>query len=132
MKLVCTYCSGPKRDDGGLLPAVDRYLSGRIRALHAAAREQGALFRILSGEFGLIPPDRPIPWYDHLLRPEEAAGLAVRIADELVALGVVSVRYHTADPRKHPDTIPYLNVMEKACGQAGLEVEVILLEGNPD
>jgi hypothetical protein len=132
MKLICTYCAGPKREDGGLLPAVDRYLSERIKRLLGRALAQGAAFRILSGEFGLLSPEHPIPWYDHLLAPEEAPRLAQQVSSMLSDLPVTSVEYHTAEPDRYPDVAPYLEVMETACKLVGMDLGVIILTGNPD
>lgn len=131
MKLVCTYCSGPKRDNGGLLPAVDRYLSERIGGLRdlAAANEDG--FAILSGEYGLLAADEPIPWYDHLLEPHEVEMLAVRVAEQLLALAPDSVEYHTANPRVAPAVEPYGATLQRACVIAGLPLSIRFLAGDP-
>ena len=130
MKIVVTYCSGPKRKDGGLLPAVDRYLSERIRTLHQQANADE--FRILSGKFGLLAADQPIPLYDHLLSPEEVGGLAQKVATCLTDLQADEVEYHTADPARFPDLVPYREVIETACRVVEINLEVILLSGNPD
>ena len=132
MKVIVTYCSGPKREDGGLMPAVDRYLSERIRDLHDQASAEGALFRILSGEFGLLAPEQPVPWYDHLLRPNEVAALARQVAVALVDLKAEMVEYHTADPSVYPEVVSYWDVMAAACRLVKIPQEVILLAGNPD
>lgn len=132
MMLVCTYCAGPKRNDGGLLPAVDRYLSERIKRLLGRALAQGSPFRILSGKYGLLSPDQPIPWYDHLLAPDEAANLAPAVAEDLGALPIDGVEYHTADPHDFPVIAPYLEVMKAACALAGKPLRVFILTGNPD
>ena len=136
MKIVITYCSGPKRKDGGLLPAVDRYLSDRIRTLQVNAARRDCEFRILSGEFGLLAPEQPIPWYDHLLLPEEVSGLVPRVTENLSflrdELNTNAVEYHTADPARHPELMPYRDTIAAACEQAGIPLQIILLAGNPD
>ncbi len=132
MKIVVTYCSGPKRKDGGLLPAIDRYLSERIRSLHRQAIANADEFRILSGEFGLLAADQPIPWYDHLLSTEEVGNLAEKVATDLSGLQANTVEYHTADPEQFPDVIAYREVIEAACLVFGINLEVVLLPGNPD
>ncbi len=132
MKMVCTYCSGPKRDDGGLLPAVDRYLSARIRDLAERAVEQGDEFRILSGRYGLIDLQQPLPWYDHLLQANEVPGLAETTADLLAHLRPDTVEYHTADPEHALAVAPYHAVIETACRLARIPLRVLLLAGDPD
>ena len=131
MKAVCTYCSGPKRTDDGLLPARDRYMSARIRDLEAAAARDGRLFLILSGEFGLIRAGAPIPWYDHLLRPDESGALAPRVAEQMRALEISALAYHTADPESVPAVRPYLETLRAACAATETPLEVVILAGDP-
>lgn len=129
MKLVVTYCSGPKRRDSGGLPAVERYESERIRRL---AGEHGAFFFILSGEFALLAADEYIPWYDHLLQADEVQELAITVADQLLEYEPSEVEYHTADPEKYPQVAPYHRVISTACRFAGVPLEIVILDGNPD
>jgi hypothetical protein len=129
MKLVITYCSATKRKDPGGLPALERYESERIRKL---AEGEDGFFLILSGEFALLEPDHKIPWYDHLLLAEEVTEMAVTVADQLLEYEPYEVEYHTADADAHPEVGPYLAVMEKACRFAGVPLNIVTLEGNPD
>lgn len=128
MKLIITYCSGPKRRDPGGLPAIERYDSQRIHDL--ADRGEG-FFMILSGEFALLEAEELIPWYDHLLKKSEVTEMSVTVADQIIEYEPEQVEYHTADPEAFPEVRPYLQVMEKACGYADIPLEVVLLEGNP-
>jgi len=65
MTALCTYCSATKNRTPGEISAVQRYRSSRIERVYKAACTLGLPFRILSGEYGLVPPERPIPDYDH-------------------------------------------------------------------
>lgn len=129
MKLVITYCSGPKRRDPGGLPAIERYESPRIRRLAEAGE---GFFMILSGEFALLEAEQLIPWYDHLLEENEVMEMAVTVADQIIEYEPSEVEYHTADPEAFPLVRPYLQVMDKACRFAGVPLDIILLEGNPE
>lgn len=131
MKLVCTYCSGPKREDGGLLPAVDRYLSERVDGLCELAASNADEFAILSGKYGLLAADEPIPWYDHLLQPDEVEALAVRVAGQLLERAPDSVEYHTANPHRVPAVEPYGATLQRACVIAGLPLSIRFLKGDP-
>ncbi|MDO9693693.1 MAG: hypothetical protein Q7W56_03115 [Candidatus Latescibacteria bacterium] len=131
MKILCSYCSATKREDDGLLPAIERYLSARLRVLWRRGRAQGTPLFILSGEFGLLDAESPIPWYDHLLRPDEAALLAVGVAARLRELGVEAVEYHTASPQEHPDVQPYFGAISAACAAAGASLHITVLPGDP-
>ena len=132
MKVICTYCSRDKNPAPGLMPALDRYLSERITNLAAQAADQGHTFRILSGKFGLVPPDVAIPCYDHLLLPGEVDQLSGQVAAALCEMGATQVQYHTAAPEKVVNIRPYLAVMEASCARAHTALSVVILPGNPD
>ena len=123
----CTYCSAAKRNDPHPLPALERYLDARIHDLAARAAAAGAGFLILSGEYGFLRPEEPIPWYDHLLRGSEVAALAARAASQLERLGVAELVYHTVDAATDPQVVPYRETVARACALAGvgLDVEII-------
>lgn len=132
MRILCSYCSAAKRRDEAPLPAIERYRSERLRALWDTGRAAGTPLRILSGEFGLLTAEEPIPWYDHLLEGGEVAAMATRVATALRAAGVTAVEYHTASPETAPDIAPYLAVMRAACEEAAVELVVVELEGDPE
>jgi len=62
--VVITICCREKDNRPEPLAAVERYRSERIQSLHRLSRQAGLPFLILSGRFGLIEPDAPIPYYD--------------------------------------------------------------------
>lgn len=131
MRINASYCSAPKRDDGGLLPAIERYCSERLRELLALGQREGAPLHILSGHFGLLTADEPIPWYDHLLAAAEVPAMTARVAAQLRALGVDEVAWHTASPAVAPAVQPYLDVMRAACRETGAGLAVRELDGDP-
>lgn len=130
MRILCSYCSAAKREDDGLLPAVERYLSARLRVLWLHGRAQDTPLFILSGEYGLLHAEAPIPWYDHLLQPDEVAPLAVDVAARLRELGVEGVEYHTAPLAGFPDVRPYFDAISAACAAAGVPLNIETLPGN--
>ncbi len=71
MKYYCTICSKEKRNDKELLPAIERYLSPRIKNVYQKASSEKVKHLIFSGEYGFIHPYSLIPYYDHLLLEEE-------------------------------------------------------------
>ena len=131
MKIICTYCSGAKRKDGGLIPAVRRYQSKRILNLGEKADSDGLEFMILSGEYGLIDRGYPLPLYDHLLQSWEVDKLSNRVATTLCMAGVKEVEYHTAAPELYSPVRPYLSVMEAATSRASVALRIVILAGNP-
>ena len=124
----CTYCSAPKRSNPGLLPAVERYLSTRITALWQACQADGRPMLILSGQYGLLRPEEPIPWYDHLMAPEEVPEMTARIAEQLRFLDISRIEYTTARPSIAPAILPYLTALSSACQQAGVTLDILELD----
>jgi len=75
------------------------------------AEEKCADFRILSGKFGLLHPHEPIPWYDHILTPNEVAAMAKNIAPDLTGYTEITFFHHQGDY-----IAPYLATVKQAVG----------------
>ncbi len=125
MTIFCTYCSAEKEPAAGLLPAIERYRSERIRRIHDASQLAGCGFRILSGEYGMLEAATPIPWYDHLLQPEEAPAHAETIAGQLRAAGIGQVLFFTLPVAVDPSLAAYHEALRRACRAAGADVRFI-------
>ena len=126
MFAFCTYCSHHKSSARGDLPAIRRYRSKRIARVYRAARIVGARPLILSAEFGLLPPEQPIPWYDHLLEPGEIRLLAERAADQLQQNHIIGVAYFTVALDRDPQVKPYQDVIVAACNRTA--IPLLLME----
>ena len=83
MEIFCTYCSWPKLKTKKDLPAIKRYKSRRIKSVSESAKVLRLPFYILSGEFGLIPEEKPIPYYDHLLILNEIVQLSKTVRSQI-------------------------------------------------
>ncbi len=127
----CTYCSAHKADDPGEIPAIRRYQSVRIEAVFSVARRLGVAFYILSGEFGLLPPEQPIPWYDHLLSPEEVSQLAGCLTEQISRFGLTGLVYFTQGLAREPMVVPYHDTLVAACGRARIPLVVVELGARP-
>lgn len=127
MHAFCTYCSSSKRQDPGEIPAIDRYKSPRINRIHSAARQVGVEFFILSGKFGLIPPNQPLPYYDHLLELKEVPALVELVSSQTREYGIHAVVYFTKSPRDS-NLLPYLTVILIACSITDVQCHVVDLE----
>ncbi len=123
----CTYCSADKRIDPEPLPALERYLDERIHALAAKAEAAGVAFLILSGEYGLLRPEEPIPWYDCLLGTEAVDSLAAKMSGQLIALGCSELVYHTVAAAIDPQIVPYRTAITLACESAGTKLIIVTL-----
>ena len=128
MRVFCTYCSASKDPAKGLIPAFKRYISPRIVRVQEMAQREASHFCILSGEFGLVDWDQPLPWYDHLLLSEEVPHLAQQVAAQLIERDIAQVDYYTVSPQFDPKVIPYLDTIDKACSSVGVELGVHTLE----
>ncbi len=122
----CTVCCKRKRRERGLLPATSRYVSKRIRYVHSESRRVGQPFLIVSGEYGLVGPMDPIPWYNHTLQPDEVDALVPTVAEQLVARGVSTLIFY-ARPSSTLGWQPYYSLLERACVHEGIPMEVRLL-----
>ncbi len=80
MTIFCTYCSAKKDRSQGELPAIQRYRSHRIKSVYIAAVSLGLKFLILSGEYVILEPSDPIPYYDHLLQSSEVSEHSKKVA----------------------------------------------------
>jgi len=127
--ILCTYCSNEKDQDPELIPSIRRYKSTRISNVYALSKKMGFGFRILSGEYGLISPDKKIPWYDHLLMREEVDTLSKKIADQLIASQISAVIYYTKDPKLNSAIQPYLSAIEAGCCLTSTVLEIKLING---
>lgn len=127
--IVVTYCSRDKDPSLGLLPAEERYLSGRIRAAAGAASRLGLGFRILSGLYGLLEAGRMIPDYDHLLTVDQVPDQARKLAGQLAETDVGRVVFITRAIAEDPGVGPYRQALLQACASA--EVECKSLEIGP-
>ncbi len=119
MFAFCTYCSRDKTETSGSIPAIERYLGARIQSVYAASASLGVDFYILSGEFGLLPPQQPIPWYDHRLEPEEVGPLVDRLCGQLASFGISGLVYFTRSFTEDPGARPYYDALIEACRRMG-------------
>lgn len=79
-RLLIISCGATKRDDPGLLPAIERYNGSPFKTLRATLRAMDSptypKILILSARFGLLHAETPIPNYN--LRLTKAGALALR------------------------------------------------------
>jgi hypothetical protein len=121
MEYLCTTCCKRKRRDEQPLPALERYLSRRIRFVWKESQRLNKPLLILSGKYGLLDPDGKIPWYDQTLRPALVDELAQKLVQQLRVRGVASVRFY-ALPRQTSGWRPYYEALEKACAPLGVSL----------
>jgi hypothetical protein len=128
MEYLCTTCSKRKRREVKPLPALERYVSGRIRWVWQESRREDKPFLILSGKHDLLAPHQKISWYDHALQSEEVEALAGKIKSQLTAYGVSQVTFY-ALPKNTLGWRPYYEAVEKACAHLGIKLRCKILRG---
>ena len=128
VKLYATYCSAKKDTATGLVPARERYTSDRITGVEKRAQLTDARFAILSGKFGLIPPDTPIADYDHLLQRTQLTEMTNTVAHTLEAWGVTQVHWFSVAFEMDPNVHLYKTVMADAAATKGIDFELEIWE----
>ena len=74
-------------------------------------------FYILSGKFGLLSPEQPIPKYDHLLASEDVPLLVERVCGQLQEFQISKIIYFTKPPGSNPSLWPYHDCLALACSR---------------
>jgi|HigsolmetaAR202D_1030399.scaffolds.fasta_scaffold10118_2 hypothetical protein len=77
MRLLILNCSARKHGSEDLIPAIERYDGPVWQLLRSYLRDHQPIVPpldvyVLSAAFGLIPADKPIPWYDQTMDPAQA------------------------------------------------------------
>lgn len=129
--ILCTICCRKKDPAAGLLPALRRYRSNRIARAASLARAARMSLVILSGKFGPLWADAPIPDYDRLLLPRDVPRVRRLIASFLQDNGIGAVNYLLPDPALDPKVVPYLRAMAEGARDAGAELRLFLLPPFP-
>jgi len=128
MTTFCTYCSAEKDQSPGKLPVIQRYQSHRINSVYSAALSLGLEFLILSGEYGMLEPSDPIPYYAHLLTAPEVPAHVKKVANQLEELGVKDLIFFTRPLEEDKNLKPYLDCIRLASQDAGVELKIFEIE----
>jgi len=91
------------------------------------AEHEGVPFCILSGKFGLVDWNHPLPLYDHLLLAEEVPQLVEVVKQQLGNKGITQVDYYSRSPEVDARIIPYMNTIENACASIGVDLQTYIL-----
>jgi hypothetical protein len=128
MTVFCTYCSAEKEATEGLLPAILRYRSERVERIHAAARAAGGRFYILSGEYGLLAPNEPIPYYDHLLVADEVEAHAFKLTEQIEQYSITQIVFFTFPVSQDEKLAPYHAALRLACTMASTRLSFVEID----
>ena len=125
--IFCTYCCRSKDPVDGLLPTLKRYKSSRISSVHKAAQHLGFSTYILSGKYGLLFSEHPIPYYDYLLSPESVDTLVKIVEQQLMEHEISSVLFYAQSSKIDPKNKPYIDVITKACKNKKIDFSLVIL-----
>jgi hypothetical protein len=92
--------------------------------VYAAATRLGLRCLILSGEYRILAPSDPIPYYDHLLLLSEFPEQAKLMADQLKELDLKDMIFFT---RSDSTVEPYRECMKSASEIAGVALKLVYL-----
>jgi hypothetical protein len=123
-KIICSICSKAKDERVELMPARLRYTGTHVAKVLHHAKSSHLPFYILSGVYGFISGDEPIPHYDHLLVSEEVPALIERIVGQLTLLEAGEIVFCTKDK---PNWKPYLDAIKQAASRLNISLSVYQL-----
>lgn len=125
MEYYCTICSKEKKSKHGLLPAIERYDSSRIRSVYQEGKQKGVPMIILSGKHGLLSPQDKIEWYDHMIEPEDLLTLITKITYGLHDRNVTKLVFFARE-RTSPGWELYYSALEITCANLGIPITYVL------
>ena len=128
MLLYATYCSAEKDGSSALLPAIERYQSARISGVCSAAKMAGATFGILSGKYGLISADHPLPYYDHLLQEHQIEEMTKQVQVTLKNWNITEIHWFSVAFEMDPNVKRYQMVLDAAAKNMGVAFQLTLWE----
>lgn len=128
MTAFLTYCSAEKETYEHPLPAINRYRSDRIRRIYSAAESAGTGFFILSGEYGLLKPNEPIPYYDHLLVGDEVEAHSATIAAQIKQHGITQIIFFTLPVSADETLEAYHACLRLACQTAATHLSFVEID----
>ena len=89
-------------------------------------------FTVLSGKFGLLFPDDPIPYYDRLLKEGDIPRLSEKVSNFLKENSVQKLLFLVPDPEKDPAVRSYIECVKRGCRKAGASLQVKYVPPYPD
>jgi hypothetical protein len=128
MTAFLTYCSAEKETYEHPLPAINRYRSDRIRRIYSAAESAGTVFFILSGEYGLLKPYAPIPYYDHLLVADEVEAHSLKVAEQIKQHGITQIIFFTLPVSVDEKLAAYHACLRLACQTAAINLSFVEID----
>ena len=127
MEIILTTCCKDKDSSKNLISAIKRYQDPRIRLVRKISSRKNSELFFLSGKFGLIHSETPIPWYDKPLLKDDVQKLRHIVKFQIKNYDIKKV-YFYGESKKKKGWRPYYQLIEKACKDLGISLEIILTQ----
>lgn len=88
----------------------------------------GVNFFILSGEYGLLALDEPIPYYDHLLVADEIEAHAFKLAEQIKRYSITQIVFFTLPVPLDEKLAPYHAALRLACVIASAQLSFVEID----
>ena len=126
MLVYCTICCKEKKTNKEPIDSINRYISNRIKFVFEKSQKDSAEFRILSGKYGLLKPNDKIPWYDKKLEFSDISALKKIVKKQILKQNICKIVFFGKDKKKNPDWEPYYNLIENACSELGVDLQIMM------
>ena len=128
VKIYLTACGRRKKRDAQKINAIERYISKRIKNIYEKSKKDSIPFRILSGKFGLLEPDKKIEWYDKLLLKKDFPELSKLILNQIKNQNIKEIIFFAINPKEDKLSKPYLDIMKKICLENNIKLKIIFVK----
>ncbi len=127
MDIIVTTCCKEKDMSSQFLPAIARYKSIRIEKISTISIEAKKELFFLSGKFGIIHKQTPIPWYDKRLLTNEVTLLKALVKFQLNNYDIKRIDFYARD-RQIDGWEPYYQVLENACKELNIVLTIYIID----
>ena len=117
-----TYCSKEKEKERRTI-AIRRYKSERIRWVYNKSIAKGVKFAILSGVFGLVKPEKKIPYYNYRMQEKDVEEIRNKNIEFISKEKIKKIVYFTENPVCEPDLRYYFQSLDKAISKLNKELK---------
>ena len=122
-----TYCSKKKEKEGRTI-AIRRYKSERIQWVYNKSIAKGVKFAILSGKFGLVKPEKIIPYYNYRMQEKDVKDIIDKNIEFISDNKISKIVYFTENPVCQPDLRHYFKSLHEAIKKLDIKFEVRLMQ----
>ena len=124
MIIYCTLCCKKKSLDKRKIKSIKRYFSGRIIKIYQKSAIDRVGFRIFSGKYGLLKPEKKIFWYDKKFSQKKISEMAGLLEKQILKEKITRIVFFAYNPERNKGWHPYLKVLKIACRMVNTELKI--------